>query len=169
MIDGIKHEKISDKEYELRLFEYYEFHDNKHTFTIPDNSQKTINTGLLPLDSGVERQFAQDCESREDIEFYFKLPSWFKIKTPIGNYNPDWALVKKGSKKVYFVAETKSDDQELRPSEDNKIKCGQAHYEILDDVEFKQVSKVRELDLNPNYRQEDGDKNSGRRRGSGSY
>lgn len=168
MIDGIKHEKISDREYELRLFEGYEFHRNEHTFKI-GNKEKTINTGLLPLDSGVEHQFAKDCESREDIEFYFKLPSWFKIKTPIGNYNPDWDLVKKGSKKVYFVAETKSADPELRPSEANKIKCGQAHYKILDDVEFKQVSKVRELDLNPNYRQEDGDKNSGRRRGSGSY
>ena len=166
MIDGIKYEKNSDKEYELRLFEGYEFHRDKHTFKIR-NSKKTINTGLLPLDSGVEHQFAQDCESREDIEFYFKLPSWFKIKTPIGNYNPDWALVKKGSKKVYFVAETKSDDQELRPSEDNKIKCGQAHYKILDNVEFKQVSKVKELDSYTNYRQEDGGKNSGRRRGSG--
>lgn len=166
MIDGIKHEKISDREYELRLFEGYEFHRDKHTFKIR-NSKKTINTGLLPLDSGVEHQFAQDCESREDIEFYFKLPSWFKIKTPIGNYNPDWALVKKGSKKVYFVAETKSADQELRPSEDNKIKCGQAHYKILDNVEFKQVSEVRELDRYPNYRQEDGDKNSSGRRGSG--
>ena len=166
MIDGIKYEKNSDKEYELRLFEGYEFHRDKHTFEI-SNSKKTINTGLLPLDSGVEHQFAQDCESREDIEFYFKLPSWFKIKTPIGNYNPDWALVKKGSKKVYFVAETKSEGQELRPSEDNKIKCGQAHYKILDNVEFKQVSEVRELDRYPNYRQEDGGKNSGRRRGSG--
>lgn len=167
MINGIKYEKNSDKEYELRLFEGYEFHDNKHTFTIPDNSQKTINTGLLPLDSDVEHQFAKDCESREDIEFYFKLPSWFKIKTPIGNYNSDWALVKKDSKKVYFVAETKSADPELRASEANKIKCGHAHYKILDDVEFKQVSKVRDLDLNPNYRPEDGDKNSSKRRGSG--
>ena len=170
MIDGIKYEKISDKEYELRLFQGYEFHGNKHIFEIDkEKERKTINTKLLPLDSGVEYQFAQDCESRKDIEFYFKLPSWFKIKTPIGNYNPDWALVlvKEDSKKVYFVAETKSADPELRPSEENKIKCGQAHYEILDDVEFRQVSGVRELDRYLNYRQEDGDKNSGKRRGSG--
>lgn len=52
-------------------------------------------------------------------------------------------------------------------SEKNKIKCGQAHYEILDNVEFKQVSEVRELDRYPNYRQEDGGKNSSGRRGSG--
>lgn len=150
MINGIKYEKNSDKEYELRLFEGYEFHPNKHTFTIPDNSQKTINAKLLPLDSDVEHRFAKDCENWDDIEFYFKLPSWFKIKTPIGNYNPDWALVlvKKGSKKVYFVAETKSEGQELRPSEENKVKCGHAHYEILDDVEFRQVVGVEDLKVN---------------------
>lgn len=168
MIDGIKYEKNSDKEYELRLFEGYEFHDNKHTFTIPDNSQKTINTDLLPLDSDVEHRFAKNCESINNVEFYFKLPSWFKIKTPIGNYNPDWALViEKDSEKVYFVAETKAARQELRPSEENKIKCGHAHYEILDDVEFRQVSEVRDLDRYLNYRQEDGDENSGKRRGAG--
>ena len=145
MINGIKYEKNSDKEYELRLFEGYEFHRDKHTFKIR-NSKKTINTCLLPLDSGVEHQFAQDCESRDDIEFYFKLPAWFKIKTPIGNYNPDWALVKNGSKKVYFIAETKSAGQELRPSEENKIKCGQAHCRALNNVEFKRASGVRDLD-----------------------
>lgn len=144
MIDGIKYEKNSDKEYELRLFEGYEFHGNKHTFEIGDE-KKTINTGLLPLDSDVEHRFAKDCENWDNIEFYFKLPSWFKIKTPIGNYNPDWALViEKDSKKIYFVAETKSDDQELRPSEKNKIECGKAHYEILN-VEFRQVSEVEKL------------------------
>ena len=149
MIDGIKYEKNSDKEYELRLFEGYEFHGNKHTFEIGDE-KKTINTGLLPLDSDVEHRFAKDCENWDDIEFYFKLPSWFKIKTPIGNYNPDWALVlvKEDSKKVYFVAETKSEGQELRPSEENKIKCGHAHYEILDDVEFRQVVGVEDLKVN---------------------
>ena len=147
MINGIKYEKNSDKEYELRLFEGYEFHSNEHTFKIR-NKNKTINTGLLPLDSKVEYQFARDCENREDIEFYFKLPSWFKIKTPIGNYNPDWALViKKDPEKIYFVAETKSAGQELRPSEENKIKCGKAHYRDLNNgVEFRQVSEVKDLD-----------------------
>ena len=145
MIDGVKYEKISDKAYELRLFEGYEFHKNAHTFQIgkPD---KTINTGLLPLDSQVEHQFAKDCESREDIEFYCKLPIWFKIKTPIGNYNPDWAVIKKNEKVVYFVAETKSASQELRPSEENKIECGKAHYGQFAQVEFKQVSSVGDLD-----------------------
>ena len=145
MVDGIRYEKISAKEYELRLFNGYEFHRNRHTFKI-GNPNKTINAELLPLDSNIEHRFAKDCESREDIEFYFKLPPWFKIKTPIGNYNPDWALIKKNEKAVYFVAETKSAGQELRPSEKGKIRFGEAHYKRLENVEFRQVSSVRDLD-----------------------
>ncbi|WP_409024970.1 hypothetical protein [Jiulongibacter sediminis] len=62
---------------------------------------------FIPLDSGVESQFAADCETSEQVEFYFKLLSWFKIPTPIGSYNPFWALIFKEDKKIYFVAETK--------------------------------------------------------------
>lgn len=100
----------------------------------------------MPLDSNVEYRFAQECETRQDIEFYFKLPFWFKINTPIGTYNPDWALIKKNEKIVYFVAETKSKDQELRTSEKRKIKCGQAHFDEFEDVEYRQVSSVSDLD-----------------------
>ena len=144
MIDGIQYQKIGAGEYELRLFSGYEFHCDENTFEV-NNSEKTINEGWLPLDSGVEKQFARDCESSEDIRFYFKLPPWFKIKTPVGNYNPDWALIKNRDEAVYFVAETKSKNQELRPEEKKKINFGTAHYEQLE-VEFKQVSGVRELD-----------------------
>lgn len=82
----------------------------------------------------------------DDIDFYFKLPFWFKIQTPIGNYNPDWALIKKNEKTVYFVAETKSAGQELKTSERRKIKCGQAHFNEFPGVEYRQVSAVGELD-----------------------
>ncbi len=145
MIDGIKYEKIGTKEYEMRLFEDYEVHVNDLTFNI-SKKEKTIYSNLCPLDSHVEYEFARECESRDDIEFYFKLPSKFKIKTPIGNYNPDWALIKKNEKTVYFVAETKSEGQELRASEKRKIECGRAHFREFDDVKYKQVVTVSELD-----------------------
>lgn len=145
MIRGVKYEKIGGKKYELRLFEEYDIHTNELTFEI-SNENKTIYDNLIPLDSNVEYEFAQECETRDDIEFYFKLPSWFKIKTPIGNYNPDWALVKKNIRTVYFVAETKSAGQELRASEIGKIKCGKAHFEEFEDVIYKQVTTVGELD-----------------------
>ena len=147
MIDGIKYEKIGTKEYEMRLFEDYEIHINDLTFKVKtDKQDKTIYSNLVPLDSEVEYDFARECESRDDIEFYFKLPFWFKIKTPIGDYNPDWALIKKNEKTVYFVAETKSAGQELRTSEKRKIKCGHAHFEEFDGVEYRQVTTVSELD-----------------------
>jgi len=145
MIDGIKYEKVGTVEYEMRQFEDYDFHLNELTFEV-DRENKTIYSNLVPLDSKVEYDFAKECESRDDIEFYFKLPFWFKIKTPIGSYNPDWALIKKNETTVYFVAETKSAGQELRISEKQKIKCGFAHFDEIETVEYRQVSSVGELD-----------------------
>ena len=146
MIDGIKYEKIGNKLYEMTLFEdnELEIYIDQFTFSVND-ADKTIYENYIPLDSNVENQFAKDCESSENIEFYFKLPYWFKIQTPIGNYNPDWAIVFKDEKKIYFVAETKSEGEELRTSEKQKIKCGTAHFKKFDDVVYKQVSKVKDL------------------------
>jgi type III restriction enzyme len=85
------------------------------------------------------------------VQFYFKLPSWFKIPTPIGDYNPDWAVVLNNEKKVYFVAETKDtgtdtvDISKLSPDEQMKIKCGKKHYEIFDDVKYRVVKKLSQL------------------------
>jgi|SRR5579871_1238015 len=75
-------------------------------------------------------------ESRMDIKFYLKLPSWFEIQTPLGTYNPDWALVKQEAEsepKLYFVRETKSSMRQfdLRNSEEMKIWCGKAHFDAL--------------------------------------
>ena len=103
------------------------------------------------MDSGVESQFARDCETSDQIKFYFKLPNWFKIPTPIGNYNPDWALVFEDDKKIYFVAETKDtgapqiDLSKLTGDEQMKIKCGTAHFNEFADLEYKVVNKVGQL------------------------
>ncbi len=58
----------------------------------------------------------------------------------------NWALIKKNEKTVYFVAETKSKGQELKTSEKRKIKCGYAHFKEFDDVKYRQVATVGELD-----------------------
>lgn len=148
MIDGIKYEKIAGKVYEMALFddEDWEIYIDNYTHRI-NNPEKTICDNYMPLDSGVENQFARDCESSENVEFYFKLPNWFKIPTPIGNYNPDWAVVFKGEKKIYFVAETKGEGQELLKSETQKIKCGREHFGEFKEVVYKQVSSVRDLSI----------------------
>ena len=152
MIDGIKYQKIGGSEYEMALFEAQELevYLNDFSFKVADPS-KTIYEEFVPLDSGVESKFAQDCETSVQIKFYFKLPNWFKIPTPIGNYNPDWALVFEDDSKIYFVAETKDtgtpqvDLAKLKADEQMKIKCGKAHFNEFADIEYKVVNKVGQL------------------------
>ena len=113
--------------------------------------QIIVYEDFIPLDSGIESQFAKDCESSDQIKFYFKLPNWFKIPTPIGTYNPDWAIVFEDDTKIYFVAETKStgtdhvDVRKLALDEQMKIKCGKAHFNEFENIEYKVVSKVSQL------------------------
>ena len=148
MINGIRYDKLGETEYEMRLFEESELEIYLDSvFHKVVNSDKTIYDNYIPLDSEVESQFAKDCESSEQVAFYFKLPAWFKIPTPIGNYNPDWALIFKDEKKIYFVAETKStkDLSKLRNDERLKIKCGKKHFAVIDEVEYKHITKVGEL------------------------
>ena len=146
MVDGIKYEKIGSAEYEMRLFEDKEIESYIENLYKVKNEDKTI-TDYIEFLSGPEEQFAKDCDTREDVEFYIKLPNWFRIQTPIGDYIPDWALVFKGEKKLYFVAETKSnlDPADLRQVENNKIKCGHAHFKEFEGVEYKVVRNVGEL------------------------
>jgi len=151
-VNGIKYEKIAGKQYKMELFEGSEIDMYLENLKAVTEEDKTL-FNYVPFDSNVELEFAKDCETRDDILFYIKLPTWFKIKTPIGNYNPDWALIKKEDneeKKIYFVAETKdtANLKELeikKPLEAMKIKCGIEHFAKFEDVQFKQVSKVLEL------------------------
>jgi len=85
--------------------------------------------------SDVEKDFANALERNSAIKVYAKLPGWFKVPTPLGSYNPDWAVVvaTPDGDKLYFVAETKSSllIDDLRLAEVAKIKCGTAHFEAL--------------------------------------
>lgn len=152
MIDGIEYLKIGNTEYEMRLFEEQELeiYLNDFTFKVSD-ADKTIYDEYVPLDSSVENKFAHDCETSDQVKYYFKLPNWFKIPTPIGPYNPDWAVVFEDDRKVYFVAETKDtgtpivDLEKLHPSERQKIHCGTAHFKQFEDLEYRVVSNVGDL------------------------
>ncbi|GAH59099.1 unnamed protein product, partial [marine sediment metagenome] len=145
MVDGIKYEKIAGKFWEMRLFESQELEGYLEDMVRVKNKDKTLYDYIL-VESNVERRFANELENNEDVKFYFKLPFWFKIETPIGTYNPDWAIVFENDKRIYFVAETKSPGQELRQSENMKIKCGEKHFEQFDDVTFRApISRVSQL------------------------
>ena len=92
---------------------------------------------MVVCDSEVEEKFALYLDGRDDVPLFIKLPEWYKIPTPLGNYNPDWALVRdrEGDRRYYLVRETKggSDIEKLRwESEGWKIRCGEAHYDAID-------------------------------------
>jgi type III restriction enzyme len=85
--------------------------------------------------AGVEKRFAEDLEANEAVKVYAKLPAWFKVPTPLGSYNPDWAVLVEadGQEKLYFVVETKGSTwwDDLRHVEGAKIKCGEKHFAVL--------------------------------------
>ena len=97
--------------------------------------------------SNPEVEFASDCQARPEVRFFFKLPRHFKIDTPLGTYNPDWAVVFENDKQIYFVVETKSTlvEAERRPNENLKIHCGQRHFALRKDVTFKVATRLGEV------------------------
>ncbi len=147
MVDGIKYKKIGATEfYSMELFADGELEGYKEHLHPVNDQEKTLYN-YIQYDSEVERRFAEDCESNKNVEFYIKLPKWFIINTPLGTYNPDWALIFKNDKKIYFIAETKYslDPQKRYPAENYKIKCGEKHFNDFDDVNYKPISKLSEL------------------------
>ena len=102
-------------------------------------------------DSTNERKFAQELDVASDVAVYVKLPDGFYISTPVGHYNPDWAIAfKEGAvKHIYFVAETKGsmDTLELRGIEDAKIHCAREHFKAIsgDNVVYDVVDSYQAL------------------------
>ena len=141
IIDGIQYEKVDGQVYEMFLFED-EIDGYLSRMVDVDNSIYDC----IEYDSEVERRFAETMSHREDIRLFIKLPDWFKVETPIGTYNPDWAIVKQEDSKIYLVRETKSTKKQLRlrGSEWAKIRCGKAHFDALD-VDFEHVVSAEEV------------------------
>jgi len=143
MIDGIKYEKIADQEWSMRLFE------DKEIISYLTNRlevKKSVYDAVV-YDSEIERKFAEELDRREDIKLFVKLPGWFKVETPIGEYNPDWAILKHDDTVLYLVRETKGtkDFEKLRNAEAEKIRCGRRHFEALGGVDFDVVVTAGEV------------------------
>jgi type III restriction enzyme len=132
LVDGIKYERIhgavSESEWEMMLFKNEEVVNYLTALQV----NKSIYEYVV-YDSEVERTFAKRLDEREDIKLFVKLPDWFKVETPVGTYNPDWAIVKHEDQTIYLVKETKGtkDFLKLRTSEADKVRCGQKHFETL--------------------------------------
>jgi type III restriction enzyme len=92
-------------------------------------------------DSKIERAFVEELDTSAEVVVYAKLPSGFSIPTPVGNYNPDWAIsFKEGAvKHVYFVAETKGSmsSMELREIEKTKIECARKFFDEINPERVK--------------------------------
>jgi len=146
VVDGIQYEQIAGSIYELRELqkdgreERDRFIDQMYKVK---NRQKT-DFDYVVYDSDVERRFAELLDSREDIKLFMKLPAKFKVPTPVGDYNPDWAIVKHqdGEDRIYMIRETKSTSQDsmLRPTEVAKIKCGKKHFAAIGVDDFAKSS-----------------------------
>lgn len=167
LVQGIEYHEINGQRYEMTLFD--EPLETYRSSLYPQTSDKMttpVDKTLLeaqPLDgdkapegeaftcvmsdSEVENTFARECSLDPRVRFFFKLPGKFKIATPLGTYNPDWAVVFENEERVYFVAETKSSTvkADLRRNERLKIECGHRHFELADEVTFKEVSSLSGL------------------------
>lgn len=96
---------------------------------------KSLYSYVVYDSSSIERPYAVELDRSEEVKVFAKLPSKFKIDTPLGSYNPDWAYVEEdedGKQRVYFVIETKGKQRgENRPTEEAKISCAEKHFEAL--------------------------------------
>lgn len=132
-VDGISYRKLYGEEYYVQ-----EIFDSAELIANLDRNALTVDHSVydyILYDSAVESRFALALDDDPDVKMFFKLPSRFKVDTPIGNYNPDWAVYVEtdGVKKLYFIIETKgsSDQFDLRQREDLKIRCGKVHFKML--------------------------------------
>lgn len=133
LVEGIVYRKLGDRDvYAQALFE-------KETLTsylknMLEETRKSIYEYVV-YDSQQEREFATALENNAAVKLYVKLPGWFKVPTPLGSYNPDWAVLleEDDTQRLYFVVETKSSlfTDDLRDKEQAKIVCGKAHFQAL--------------------------------------
>jgi type III restriction enzyme len=167
MVEGIEYHTINGRRYEMSLFDE-ELETYLSSVYPPANDDMTTPVGKTLLqaqplddqkapigepfscvlsDSDTESQFAHDCSVDERVKFFFKLPSRFKIPTPLGTYNPDWAVVLEEDARIYFVAETKSTTVRAnrRPAENLQIACGRKHFGLADGLVFTDVTKLTDL------------------------
>ncbi len=133
LVDGIKYQRLGDEHfYAQELFNQEELTGYLKNMLM--DTAKSIYEHVV-YDSTTERDFADAMEKNDAIKLYAKLPSWFKVPTPLGSYNPDWAVLveEDGTQRLYFVVETKSSlfTDDLRDKESAKIECGKAHFQAL--------------------------------------
>ena len=153
LVDGIRYRRIGDGEfYAQELFEQEELTGYLEAMLL--NAQKSVFEHVVHDQSGVERKFAEQMENNESVKVYAKLPAWFKVPTPLGSYNPDWAVLVEieGRRRLYLVVETKGSmfADDLRKPEAAKIACAREHFVALakeadDPARFVTATKLNDV------------------------
>ena len=123
--------------------------ENSTDYKVMNSPDKTI-VDFIRTDSNVEKDFAKELDQSRNIKFYVKLPDKFTIDTPVGGYNPDWAIIKEvdGEDRIYFIAETKGSKNRmsLRGTEKQKVYSGKKHFESLQTrIDYEVVTKLEDL------------------------
>jgi type III restriction enzyme len=154
LIDGLRYHALEDFYVAENVFDATELYGYQDSNLLEIASSKNVFNHVI-YDSSVEKQFAIEAESDDDVLMYAKLPSKFVVGTPFGNYNPDWMIVIKSEEgeKLYFVAETKGSEnnEDLRASESNKIISGRKHFEIIDsELRYEVVSSLKTIKRSSN-------------------
>ena len=143
-IDGIKYVKLDGQEYYAQeIFDSAELVANLDKNAVAVN--RSIYDHIIYDSSTIEKPFAKALDDDPDVKMFFKIPDRFKIETPIGTYNPDWAvyLERDGEKKLFFILETKGTTElfGLRTPEQLKIHCGTEHFKALDNGVEMRIAK----------------------------
>jgi len=150
IVDGIKYQKLGDEFYYAQeCFEDQELYGYLSSNMIKNKEDKSIYTHTV-YDSTIEENFAKAFNENSNVKLFTKLPSWFKINTPLGTYNPDWAVLieKDNEEKLYFVVESKGSDLglDIKTAESSKIECAKKHFaEISAKVDLVQSNNFSHL------------------------
>ena len=148
MVDGIQYEPVPGLSWEMHRLEpdvSEEIERYAARLYSVQNASKTLYDHI-EIDSEVERRFAKGLDDNQRVRFFMKLPAWFTVDTPIGLYNPDWAIVFGDSERVYLVRETKgsTDPEEIRGREETKIRCATQHFAAIG-VDYAVTSSVDDM------------------------
>ena len=133
LMDGIKYQRIGDASYYAQeLFRQEELAGYLRNML---DSEKSVYEKVV-YESTIEQRFADELEKNAAVKVYAKLPGWFTVPTPLGTYNPDWAVLiaSEAGERLYLVVETKGSTllDDLRLVETAKIECGRAHFKALE-------------------------------------
>lgn len=144
IVDGIVYTKVGDHDfYSQELFQ-----NEQLTGYLKSNMVSSTKSPYehVVYDSGIESDLTKEFEKNKNVKVYAKLPGWFKIDTPLGYYNPDWAVLFEvnGEEKLFFVVESKGSMgfEFLRPAEQGRIECGKKHFEELSTMSQLQILTV---------------------------